>query len=152
MHQIIPRLWVGNVDDALNTALLKRHGINAIMNCTRDVEFAKCAKTMHRARVSVDDDLTKKQIMLMSAELPNIVKWIDDMMKAKRHVLVHCMAGQQRSCCAVAAYLMSKRPEMSVQDVVQFVRSKRTVAFRPFANFRPALNRYKTKLDRAQAR
>lgn len=147
MHEIIPGLWLSDAHDATSASNLSKHKISAIMNATKDVPFCQFTKRMHRARVAVDDDLSKGQVDAMYRDLPRIVQWVDNMMKARRVTLVHCFAGVQRSACVVAAYLMYKHPKMEVQDAVEYVRSRRPVAFRPYANFRSALNRYKKDLD-----
>lgn len=146
MHLIQPRLYLGDLRDAHSIKNLKSHGITAIMNCTMEEKFIPMTKDMYRARVAVDDDLQRSSTVTMTKALPEVVKWISEMLKSGKTVLVHCYAGQQRSACAIAAYLMSNDSNMSVSEAIEFVRRKKPDAFRPYANFRAALNGYKKVL------
>lgn len=150
MHLIIPKLWLGDVEDAHNANMLRQHDIGAVMNCTKDESFCAYSMKQHRARVSVDDDLTPKEIRNLGMELPDIVKWIDAQRKANRNVFIHCVAGVQRSACCVAAYLMFKNRKLSVTEAINIVRSKRHITFRPYANFRASLNTFKKHLDKSK--
>ena len=49
-------------------------------------------------------------------------------------VLVHCYAGMQRSCAVVACYLI-RYHNMNPQEAINFIKSKRSIAFAGRVNF-----------------
>mgnify|MGYP006286185161 CR=1 FL=1 len=79
-------------------------------------------------RVPVDDDGASESIEFMSQALPAVIAVIREQIANGHSVLVHCMAGQQRSACVVAGYLI-KYHKMSVDEAIEFVRSKKSDAF-----------------------
>ena len=52
----------------------------------------------------------------------------------KTPVVVHCQAGRQRSAAVIAGYLM-KYHGYSLENVIEFIRSKKREAFFPEVNF-----------------
>lgn len=92
-------------------------------------------------RLAVDDDMNRQSIYDMFLALPNIVQQIDTQLQNNKQVVVHCLAGQQRSPAVVAAYLISKRG-MELEDAIRFVREKKKDAFFWSVNFRDALEHF----------
>ncbi len=60
-------------------------------------------------------------------------------------LLIHCHAGMQRSTAACAFFLMvlTGRPLIQVMYLIQ---SRRKIAFRPSANFAPAMRAFETQV------
>jgi len=144
MHEIIKNIWIGNYHDALDANLFNRHNISAVANITKNIPFLK--KSMDRLHLKVEDDGNKHDYKVMAKRLPEIVAWIDDMLQQNKVVLVHCAAGIQRSACVVAAYLMHSNSKFSVANAVNFVRSRRPIAFSPAVNFKSSLVMYRRYL------
>lgn len=145
-----PDLWIGNRDDSLNREWLESKKITCVVNCTPDLIFRPNAGVKLQHRVSVYD--AEEDIPKMTRHLPDIVKKITEARRAGHNILVHCRAGQQRSAAVVAAYIMSQTLENGVcwvkpDDAIDFVKKRRSVAFRPKANFRKSLMEYSKSLE-----
>lgn len=72
--------------------------------------------------------------------------FIDNVISSGHKILVHCMAGASRSVSLVAYYLM-KKYKAGDDDVLKFIRNKRSVA-NPNESFRSQLKTYHKKGDR----
>ena len=55
-------------------------------------------------------------------------------------VVVHCLAGRQRSAAVIASYLI-KFHGKSVNESIDFVKSKKRDAFFPHVNFMDTISR-----------
>ena len=82
----------------------------------------------------MDDNLEEEEIRnmeLWSGEIA--LKIMTEYIEGKT-ILVHCMAGMQRSAASVAFMLIAYN-KMRALDVMKFIKEKRIVAFYPRANF-----------------
>ena len=138
-HEIMPRLWLGNKTAAADEAWLKQEDITVVFNCTKTLPFAKTIRRMYR--VPVDDNLE-------AGEISNLADWAAETQtklyreyQAGRHILVHCHAGMQRSAAVVAMFL-STLYGMTADEAMAYVKSKRSVAFFPVANFEKAIRKW----------
>lgn len=133
VSEILPRLFLGSMMDA------SRGTYDAVVNCTPDFPFY--GDPPHRMRVPVLDNQLNNAT-LTPPTLQAAVTFLRDNLQAERSVLVHCVAGQQRSPAVVAAYLMDHF-RLSVDEAVQFVRMRRPSAFVESVNFRPSLEAFR---------
>lgn len=131
MSKIVPYLYLANYNDAMTY----KDGCFFIVNCTADLPMIH----EYGMRLAVDDNKTSKAICLMMDALPQVVQRIHLEITQKKNVLVHCLAGRQRSASVVAAYLIAHY-NMTVAQAIQFVRSKKKDAFFGGANFEDALH------------
>lgn len=113
--EIIPGLWLGNHQSAINIVFLKKNNINFILNCTPNTPFFNeihSKKSLSEFqeidtyRIPVKDSLLEKDFILMEKYLKIILpilikKYTSD----KKNILIHCQAGKQRSAIVVAALL-----------------------------------------------
>ena len=76
----------------------------------------------------------------LAAHLSSTTSFINDALKHRGSVLVHCVQGMSRSASVVSAYLMAKYG-WSVQDAVAFVRGKYDKAL-PNSGFVSQLQEY----------
>lgn len=147
--EIIPGLWLGNRQAALDGEFHQQKRIGAVFNCTKDIPFEVTVK--RRYRVPVDDNLEMEEIRnleLWSFEI--VYKIAAEMRRAKDEggaVLVHCAAGMQRSAASVAMYLIASTG-MSTDQAIQFIKSKRQIAFFPSANFENSMRGFETAFNR----
>ena len=144
-HLIIPRLWLGNVKAAADEAWHKRENITVVFNCTKDLPFAESVAT--RYRVPVHDNLEPQEIQFMIDSAEDIAYNILKEYKKGHTILVHCYAGMQRSAAAVAIFLMLWL-QMKPYPAMEFIKSKRPIAFYPSANFGPAIYAFNTRLEK----
>ena len=141
--EIIPGVWIGNRETALNGDWLAKHNIQAVFNCTKTIEFH--SSVPYQYRVPVDDNLQPAEIRNMELWAPEIAFKIIREFNAGRPILIHCHAGMQRSTTACAFFLMvlTGRPLIQVMYLIQ---SKRKIAFRPSANFASALRAFEERV------
>lgn len=130
--EIIPRLWLGNHRASKDEQFIKNKGINVVFNCTKNLEFSPIIPVKYR--IPVDDNLQEDEIRnmeLWSAEIA--FKIVAEYTNGKT-ILIHCMAGMQRSAAsmAMALIVLSKQ---RYTDVMKLIKSKRQIAFHPSANF-----------------
>jgi protein-tyrosine phosphatase len=143
--EVVPRLWLGNKQAAADVDWLQQHDITAVFNCTKTLPFAENIRRMYR--VPVDDNLEPAEIANMGAWAAETqVKLIREY-NAGRSILVHCHAGMQRSAAVVAMFLICMHG-MSADEAMAFVKSKRSVAFFPSANFEAAIRKWEADLGK----
>jgi hypothetical protein len=134
--EIIPGVWIGRWQPALNEEWLKRHGIKAVFNCTKQVEFHPSVP--YQYRIPVDDNLRPVEINNMEAWAPEIAYKMLREFNAGHPMLIHCHAGMQRSTSACAFFLMVLTGRPLIQ-VMHLIKHKRPIAFEPNPNFATAL-------------
>ena len=130
--EILPNLWLGNVTASMDEAFIQRQGIDAVFNCTKNLPFSPLIRIKYR--IPVDDNLQEDEIRNLELWSTEIAFKIIAEYKEGRHILVHCMAGMQRSAASVAMMLIAFR-NMHAQDAMRFIKEKRPIAFHPRANF-----------------
>lgn len=147
--EILPGLWLGSRYAALNPEYLKEHRIRAVFNCTKDLPFDTSIPRQYR--VPVDDNLQEPEIRnleLWSYEI--VYKIAHEMRRANTDgtaVLVHCAAGMQRSAASVAMYLIAVK-DITTDEAMEFIRSRREIAFRPSANFEKSIRGFEKSFNR----
>lgn len=158
MRQIVPGLFLGNVEASHNRAMLEENHINAIVSLT-DARWVWRNSTTRNAGIPEDrhkwiqcvDSSTQDLLVHISG----ICDFIDQMTSTELGllsslsdedgletggpdgtpsgaILVHCDLGISRSPTIIVAYLMRKLG-MQRADVVSFVQSKQRI--KPSSNF-----------------
>jgi rhodanese-related sulfurtransferase len=147
--EIVPGLLLGSRYAALNETYLKEKKVASIFNCTKDIIFLPCVK--RQFRVPVDDNLE-------DAEIRNLELWSYEIAYKIAHelriakekdatVLVHCAAGMQRSAASVAMYLIAFHGK-TTDEAIEYIQSKRSIAFRPSANFEKSIRGFEATFYR----
>jgi rhodanese-related sulfurtransferase len=130
--EIIPRLWLGNVRASTDDNFIHRNGIQVVFNCTKNLPFSPMIPIKYR--VPVDDNLQEEEIRNMELWSAEISYKILSEYKDGKTILVHCMAGMQRSAAAVAFMLIAYF-KVHALDAMKHIKQKRSIAFHPRANF-----------------
>jgi hypothetical protein len=131
-HQIIPHLWLGNAKASMDEDFIRQENITVVFNCTKNLPFSPIIPIKYR--VPVDDNLEEEEIRnmeLWSGEIS--FKMMTEYLEGKT-ILVHCMAGMQRSAASVAFFLISFL-KIRALDAMKMIKEKRMIAFYPRANF-----------------
>lgn len=134
MCEIIPNLWLGNIIDSKNRSFLEN--IDIVINASIDIPFTT-SKT-DNIRISVDDNLEKKEIIKLYTHLNDVTELIYSKLLQYKRIFVHCYAGKQRSATIICAYLI-RYLSLSLEEATLYVRTKRSVIFTPCCNFEGAL-------------
>jgi hypothetical protein len=143
--EIVPGLWLGNRTAALDQRWQGEKGIKCVFNCTKDIPFLPTVQRKYR--VPVDDNLQADEIRNLELWSYEVVYKMTREYQTGQPLLVHCAAGMQRSAACVAMFLMATR-NMNPDQAIEFIRSKRGIAFRPWANFRPAIEGFYNSYQR----
>lgn len=130
---IIPRIWLGNANAALDDNWLRTNNITVVFNCTKDIPFSNVP--IKKYRLPVDDNLRDEEIRNMTLWAPETSYKILQEYFEGHNILVHCAAGMQRSACAVALTLLVLMFPRKHDEIMAFIQSKRPIAFTPGANF-----------------
>ncbi|EFX64221.1 hypothetical protein DAPPUDRAFT_66371, partial [Daphnia pulex] len=115
--------------------------IQVVFNCTKNLPFSYMVPV--RYRIPVDDNLQEEEIRNMALWSVEIAHKIMSEYNKGKTILVHCMAGMQRSAAAVAFFLIANN-RMKMEDAMAYIRQRRPIAFTPGANFEDSI-RYFTK-------
>ncbi len=137
--EIVPGLWLGNIGAAINVQWLGEKGIKTVFNCTKEAPFAYTIQRKYR--IPVDDNLKEEEIRNLELWSYEIVYKMTREYQTGQPLLVHCAAGMQRSAASVAMFLMATK-NMTPDQAIEFIRSKRPIAFQPSANFYPAMESF----------
>lgn len=143
--EIIDRLWIGSKGDALSKSFFDVHNIRYVVNCSTTIPFNPQFPDIEGLRVPVEDRVDNNVLMLQ--HIPFAVDAIMSAMKTdKKHaVLIHCLAGQQRSA-TIAACVLMKQTKMNVQQAIDYIRRIKPECFIPYATFQQALEGYYVSL------
>ena len=141
-HEIIPNLWIGDVISSRDREFLTKAKINVVVNCTKDLPFEHDTNSIGQPiryyRVPVHDNLDPKEIKRMAELLDEIIKMINYHYSHGDKILIHCMAGRQRSAIVALAYHI-RYHSGDFQTSLNLFRQKRPVVFFPSMNFELSL-------------
>lgn len=143
--EVLPGLWLGNRYAALDPKWHAEKKIKAVFNCTKDIPFLP--NIQRRYRIPVDDSLEPEEIRNMELWAYEIVYKMTNEYQTGQPILVHCAAGMQRSAAAIALFLIATR-NMTPDQAIQFIQSRRAIAFTPGVNFNEALEGFYKSFQR----
>ena len=144
-HKIIDNLYIGDGKSMFQPFFEEQDKV-IVINATTSIPFNKKVNSTKNYRVPIEDDLTTYSDKKMFNVLPSLTKIIQYYLKKDYVVLVHCVAGRQRSCAIVAAYLMQYK-NMTFKKAVYLIKSQRPFAFFGNINFRRPLIAYENLLN-----
>jgi predicted protein tyrosine phosphatase len=136
-NEIIPRLWLGNRNAALDPSWLSAHNITTVFNATKDIPFADGSPAV-KYRIPVDDNLEEEEIINMAKWSPEIIYNVLKEYQSGAHILIHCAAGVQRSAAITAMTLIALKG-VNVDQAIAYIKSRRAIAFYPTPNFHKSI-------------
>lgn len=141
-NEIIPGLWLGNAKASMDEDFIKTYRITTVFNCTKNLPFSP--KIPIKYRIPVDDNLEEEEIRNMELWSAEIALKIGIEYIKGHHILIHCMAGMQRSAASTAFFLIAFK-KMRALDAMKFIRERRRIAFFPRANFGRSIDYFDRK-------
>jgi hypothetical protein len=141
-NEILPRLWLGNAKASMDEVFIKEKGINVVFNCTKNLSFSPMIPTKYR--IPVDDNLEEAEIRNMELWSNDIAYKIMSEYINGKTILVHCMAGMQRSAASVAFMLIAYLG-LRALDAMRYIKERRNIAFYPRANFGRSIDYFDRK-------
>lgn len=149
--KIMSKMYLGNIHAAQNKEFFQSKNIKAVLNCSKDIPHYFCKNPdIEYMRIAIDDSLKQVDFDKMYHYMPVIVEFIHKHIILEKHnIFIHCYAGRQRSCCAVAIYLMVKH-NMTPAQACKFIMDKRKEAFHfgLSLNFETSLEKYDKDLQK----
>ena len=142
--EIVPGLWLGNMNASQDDVFLNTKDVHAVFNCTKTIPFI--VRIPKKYRLPVDDNLQEEEIRNMELWSFEVVyKLIQELKEGP--VLVHCHAGVQRSAAVVAMYLIATKG-MKTEEAIDYIKERRPIAFTHQANFLRAIQGFEKMFDR----
>jgi len=129
--EILENLYIGNYD---STKLLYA-SLDLVVNCTKNLPI----QFSNTIRIAIDDSHDWNPEFLEYMINTEVLDTIHTHLLKKQKVLVHCMAGAQRSCGVVACYLI-KYYSFTPQKAIEYIKSKRSIAFFGHITFQKAID------------
>ena len=138
--EIIPHLYLGSIGSASNLKELQKCKITHIVCCGDKIKnfFPDKFKYFNIPILDTDKEDIKKYF-------ESSYKYIDEAIRNKGNVLVHCHAGVSRSSSFVIAYIM-KSQKKRYDIVLDIVKSKRN-KINPNPGFIQQLKEYEKELN-----
>ena len=141
-HEIIPRLWIGNMKASTDINFIRKNYIQVVFNCTKDLPFSPMIPIKYR--IPLDDNREEEEIRNMELWSGEIAILIMREYQRDKNILVHCAAGRQRSAASVAIFLISQL-QMRGMDAIRFIKQIRPIAFHPYVNFGRSIDYFDRK-------
>ena len=151
--EIIPRLYLSDLADAENPALLASLGITHVFSAmpgfvnipSHTTTATHTRRPIHRAQMPIEDNPFAE----LAAHLPSSTAFIREALRdPEARVLVHCVQGISRSASVVCAFLMAWFG-WAPGKAVAFVKTKRWIA-EPNFGFVAQLHEYEKTLQQQQ--
>lgn len=106
--------------------LLNENNITAILDVTAEfdgLDYTALREDYRYLNIPVLDHTSPTSEQLLHA-----INWLDQQIKAKRNVVVHCALGRGRSVLVVAAYLLAKDDSLTLEEAMRRINSVRQTA------------------------
>ncbi|CAG0904213.1 unnamed protein product [Darwinula stevensoni] len=140
--RILPFLYLGSQQDAMNKELLMSYNINYIVNVSTSGDQPDFIQDSHFLRIPVNDNYNDR----LAPHLNRAFEFLDKVEEASGNVLVHCLMGISRSPSVAIAYIMMKQG-LSWEEAYRIVKSKRAT-ISPNFNFLGQLMEFERHLQR----
>lgn len=139
---IIPNLYLGNIK-ALDVYQNESNSISFYMVVDLIKHTIVLPNTLSKAQIYINlpvhdspDECEKLLSLILDTQ---VLEKMHDCIIKGQPVLVHCFVGMQRSCAVVACYLI-KYHHMTPNEAIEYIKSKRPIAFFGQVNFMETLN------------
>ncbi len=119
VSQILPRLYLGDIETSQDESLLRSLNIRHIINLSNEPCYIKWDGIRYED-IPIDDDKTVN----LSVYFEKTAQMISDCRQRGENVLVHCVCGVSRSVSMILNYLMTEG--YSLKDAYSHLREIRT--------------------------
>ncbi|EJD74753.1 tyrosine-protein phosphatase vhp-1 [Loa loa] len=139
--QILPFLYLGSQQDAMDSSLLSKYGIKYVINLS-----VNCPKPDalnqddHFMRIPINDTYQAKLL----PHFDDAFKFLDKVCERGSVALIHCLAGISRSPTLAIAYMM-RRNNWTSEQAYRYVKERRP-SISPNFNFMGQLLEYEARL------
>ena len=134
MHadEVYSGIFVGDHHAAGDFDFMIKNNVKRVVNCTTHIPNYYSKLGVKYFNIPVLDSTDSENQQIMATMLPDAVSFATVPIPSKYtnagSVLIHCHAGMSRSC-TVAAAVVSTLVPMTTQQSIQYIKSKRHIAF-----------------------
>ncbi len=147
VNEIIPNVFLSGSDASFNTEFIKKANISTIFNCTKDlqnffeptflspIESAPeevknwiTSNTIKYYRLPIDDNLKEEEMQAFYQHTKELLPIIYHEYVHGKSILIHCLAGSQRSVAFLSVFLMYLL-QKNFNEVKDMIVKKRPQAF-----------------------
>lgn len=124
--EIVSGIWLGAASDAMDIEKLGEQGITGIINCAEKDTITNTEyypQAWDYIGLPCDDD---PRCDIIGSHLDAFVDFVDMCAVKEKKVLVHCVAGINRSATLLVGYLVKSRG-MSLKDAIALCFAKRPI-------------------------
>ena len=139
--EILPNLYLGSIK-ALGTYECKALEYYMIIDVIKYTYIPEKPNTHIYINLPVHDSPDECDTLLSLIYETQVLEKMHVALEANKPVLVHCFAGMQRSCVLVACYLIIYK-SMTPDEAIDYIKSKRPIAFFGNVNFMKTLKNIK---------
>ena len=167
-NEIIPNLFIGSIEASQDNDFIFNNNITVIVNCTKDIKDSYSLNLLKPIedspkevqdwlyensyyikyyRIPVDDNGKESEINNFYKYTVEILNYICDEYKKGKKILVHCLAGNQRSAAFICAFLMMYN-NINLQQSINYLLEKKANVFffGKTINFKSALEKIERDL------
>jgi protein-tyrosine phosphatase len=148
-NEIIPNLFIGSIESSQDFNFINNNKISVIVNCTKDIKDTfslNLLKPIEDApleiqewlynnsyyikyyRIPVDDNGKEIEISNFYEYTINILNTIINEYNKGKAILVHCLAGNQRSAAFICSFLI-KFKNLSLDESISYILEKKANVF-----------------------
>lgn len=126
MVEIIEGVWLGNANDAMDIEQLRAYNIGSVVNCASNSTLT--------CRDYYPEDIVYNGLECEDSDSYDIlgkhhkefIEMMDVSEREKRSVLVHCVAGINRSACLLISYMIARK-KYSLIDAIKHCYERRPI-------------------------
>lgn len=167
-NEVIPNLFIGSIEASTDNDFIFNKNISVIVNCTKDIKNTfslNLLKPIEDApkevqewlynnsyyikyyRIPVDDSGKDIDIINFYKYTMEILNLICNEYKNGKNILVHCLAGNQRSAAFICSFLMLYK-NINLEESISYLLSKKpnVFFFGKSINFNNALEKIENDL------
>ena len=126
LQKIEPHLFLACRMSTQHVDLLNENNVDAILDVTAEfdgLDWTAYQEDYKYLNVPVLDHTSPTSEQLVLA-----INWLNQQISDNKNVVVHCALGRGRSVLVVAAYLLAKNPNLSVEDALSHINQIRQTA------------------------
>ena len=148
-NEIMPNLYLGSIEASENFDFIQNNNISVIVNCSKDINnkfLLNLLKNIDNAPLEVQKWLYDNSYYIKYYRIPvndsgknidiedfykytsELLYLIIDEYKKGKNILVHCLAGNQRSAAFICAFIMFYN-KLSLKDSIKYVLEKKPNVF-----------------------
>lgn len=123
MDEVIQGIFIGDAISARECRNIRR-----VVNAGQVKNLADIPPDRY-LRIEIDDSGTYQDLLAFNDAIPTFLEFMNKANTKEEPVLIHCQQGVSRSCSLMAVYLLSKKICASLDDAIDFIKQRRSIAF-----------------------